>query len=319
MRNQVSARRRWDFRIVETVVARAPESAEHGAASATARARESRQGSLPLPVGSRWARLTLDGLAACGSFGTVYRAFDPRTRIQVALKLANASVPDARLNLRLLEEAARLSRVQHPSVVKIYGVAERRGRVGLCMEFLDGRTLDRVLRDEGLLGAIELVRIGHELCQALDAIHEAGLVHGDIKPQNVIRLGTGRVVVIDFGSASEASRPARSGTPLYLAPEVLDGGTPSAASDLYSLGVLLFHLASGDYPVRGDSIEALTRARRFVRPLRAVRPDLPDDLCQVIDRALRGNPRTRFRSAIVMQRALARVLSGSLERVAGAA
>jgi len=283
----------------------------------------SRQSDLPLPVGSRWGRLILQGPTARGSFGTVYRAFDPRLDVDVALKLPNSALPDDQLNGRLLQEAARLSRVGHRGVVKMYGAATKRCRAGLWMELLRGQTLDQVLRDDGPLIAVEVARIGRHLCAALHAIHAAGLVHGDLKPQNVVREGPGRVVVVDFGSACEISRPASSrhrltGTPLYLAPEVLIDGDTSVASDIYSLGVLLFHLASSEYPVQGDTVEELVAGfrRRNVRRLRVVRPDLPDDLCELVDGALRIDPRARFRSARDMQRALARVVVGSPSSVA---
>ena len=111
----------------------------------------------------------------------------------------------------------------------------------------------------------------------------------------------------------DVSRPARTlrritGTPLYLAPELMTDGAASIASDIYSLGVLLFHLASGSYPVLGDSVEELGAAhrRRNVRCLSDLQPDLPQELCQLVDRALRVDPRARYRSAGAMQRALGR-------------
>ena len=277
----------------------------------------------PLPVGARWGHLTLEASTACGSFGSVYRAFDRRLHADVALKLPNAARPDHQLNTRLLQEAHFLARVRHRGVVKMFGAAIKGRRAGLWMELLQGQTLDRILRDEGPLIVIEVARVGYELCAALQAIHAAGLVHGDIKPQNVIWEGSGRVVLIDFGSACEVSRPALSqrritGTPLYLAPEVMTDGTASVASDIYSLGVLLFHLASGDYPVQADSVEELADALGHgnVRRLKDVRPDLPDELCQLVDRSLRINPRDRYRDAGDMQRALARVMDRSQSSVA---
>jgi serine/threonine protein kinase len=271
---------------------------------------------LPLPLGSRWGHLALEECTAFGSFGTVYRAIDHRLHIDVALKLTNSARPSHDLDIRLLQEAARLSCVRHPGIVKMYGAAIKRGRAGLWMEFLHGRTLDDVLRDEGALDACEVARIGRDLCAALNVVHAAGLFHGDIKPQNVVREDSGRVVMIDFGSASELAVSTRSsrpltGTPLYVAPEVLNEGTTSVASDIYSLGVLLFHLASKTYPVRADTVEGLARALecRDVKRLKDVRSDLPDHLCQLVDRALNVDPRGRFRCAADMHHALARIAS----------
>lgn len=283
----------------------------------------------PFHIGSRWGHLTLKARVACGSFGTVYRARDDRLQVDVALKLPSTPLPDHQANVRLLQEARHLARVRHPGVVTLYGAATHARRAGLWMELLHGQTLERMLRAHGPLIAIEVARIGCDLCAALDAIHTAGLVHGDIKPQNVIWEDSGRVALIDFGSVCDVSRPARTlrritGTPLYLAPELMTDGAASIASDIYSLGVLLFHLASGSYPVLGDSVEELGAAhrRRNVRCLSDLQPDLPQELCQLVDRALRVDPRARYRSAGAMQRALGRLALGSpssVHVVAGAA
>lgn len=271
-----------------------------------------------LPVGCRWGHLRLQGRVAGGSFGTVYRAFDTQLRTDVALKLPSTGLPSHQLNTRLLEEAGRAARVQHAGVVKMHGTAIRNRRAGMWMELLHGRTLDRILRDEGPLRVSEAARIGCELCSALSAVHAAGLIHGDIKPQNVIREDDGRIVVIDFGSACEISRPTRTqrritGTPLYLAPEVMSDGAASVASDIYSVGVLLFHLASGDYPVPADSVDELAEAhaRRTLRRLKTVRPNLPDEFCQLVDRALNIDAHARYESADQMHSALSRVAAQS--------
>ncbi len=283
----------------------------------------------PFNIGSRWGHLTVKGRVACGSFGTVYRAFDERLRVEVALKVPSTPVPDRQANERLLQEARHLARVRHRGVVTLRGAATHGRRAGLWTEFLQGQTLDRILLAEGPLIASEVARVGGDLCAALDAIHAAGLVHGDIKPQNVIWEVSGRVVLIDFGSVCDVSRRARTrrritGTPLYLAPEVLTDGAPSIGSDIYSLGVLLFRLASGSYPVLGDTVEELAAAHRRgnVRRLRDLRPDLPHELCQLVDRALHADPRARYRSAGAMQRALRRLTLGSsslVDTIAGAA
>jgi eukaryotic-like serine/threonine-protein kinase len=274
-----------------------------------------------LHVGSRWGDLTLKARVACGSFGTVYRARDERLRVDVALKLPSTPLPDHQANVRLLQEARHLARVRHRGVVTLCGAATHGRRAGLWMELLHGRTLERILGADGPLNAIEVARIGCDLCGALDAIHAAGLVHGDIKPQNVIREDGGRVVLIDFGSVSEVSRPEQTprritGTPLYLAPELMADGAVSISSDIYSLGVLLFRLASRSYPVLGDSVEELAAAhrRRNVRRLRDLRPDLPHELCQMVDRALRFDPPARYQTAGGMQRALGRLAPPTMNR-----
>jgi serine/threonine-protein kinase len=167
------------------------------------------------------------------------------------------------------------------------------------MELVAGRTLDEIQRERGGLALPQVVRIGRELGAALDAVHAAGVVHGDLKPQNVmIERGTERVVLIDFGCSRAAAARTRSrvsGTPLYLAPELLSGGQPTPASDIYSLGVLLFRLITGDFPITAGDVAALAAAHRAggIQRLADVRPDLPAMVSRAVDRALSVVPEAR--------------------------
>jgi serine/threonine-protein kinase len=263
----------------------------------------------------RWGHLLLLDKIGEGTFGEVYRARDPWLDREVALKLVKpgVSIPAA----RILHEAQTLARVRHPNVVMVHGADMHDGRVGLWMEFVRGRTVGQVLASQGPFSASEAALIGQELCRALAAVHRAGLVHRDIKSQNVMRESGGRLVLMDFGAGElvegpQAARPA--GTPLYLAPEVLEGGQATVQADIYSLGVLLYHLATGTFPATGTSIEELRLAheRGALRRLRDVRPELPDTFVAVVDKALDHNPSRRFASAGDMQHALARVTSPGL-------
>ena len=168
-----------------------------------------------------------------GAFGDVYRARDALHR-DVALKLLrHVSGRSAEQQAaRILHEGRVLARVRHPSVVTVYGAEEHDGRVGLWMEFIEGRTLEALLRSQGSFGAREAALIGRELCRALAAVHGAGLVHRDIKAQNVMREAGGRLVLMDFGAGQIMQEEARTGgrvtgTPLYLAPELLRGAPAS--------------------------------------------------------------------------------------------
>ena len=180
------------------------------------------------------------------------------------------------------------------------------GEVGLSMELIEGKTLDEIVRDQGPFSASEASLIGMDLCRALAAVHGAGLLHGDVKAHNVMRANGGRTMLMDFGAGRELSiEPAApgsdfAGTPIYLAPEVFAGASRTTASDIYSLGVLLYFLVTGSYPVEGAT---RTEIRRFHdqrgsrRPLRDLRPDLPDGFIRVVERALAEDPRQRFESA----------------------
>jgi hypothetical protein len=159
--------------------------------------------------------------------------------------------------------------------------------------------------------------IGVDLSRALAAVHGESVVHGDIKARNVMRAEGGRTVLMDFGSARDLRRDEEddghptTGTPLYIAPEVFAGGPPTKASDIYSLGVLLYFLTTGAYPVGGTTASDVERrhaegARR--KPLRDVRPDLPHAFIQVVDRALAQKPEDRHQSAGELESDLTKAL-----------
>ena len=262
----------------------------------------------------QWGPLEVAELVGRGTYGDVYRAHDPRLDRPVALKLLRYPETDrTRIESAAIEEGRLLARVRHPNVVTVHG-AERVGdRVGVWMEFIDGPTLEQELATRGRFSADELVAVGTALCGALNAAHRAGLLHRDLKAQNVMRDADERIVLTDFGTgralADRASRHELVGTPVYLAPEVLDGGPTSVRSDVYSLGVLLHHLATGSFPVRASSTDALRDAHR--RGLRTTvgdeRPDLPPRLASIIDRATAPDEDTRFESAAAFELAMASV------------
>ena len=248
-----------------------------------------------------WGHLNLLQLVGRGAFGEVYRAHDTRLDRDVALKLLSSTAGETRTSA-VIEEGRLLARIRHPNVVTIYG-AERRGdHVGLWMEFVNGRTLEQLLRQGKDFTVAETVDIGNQLCHALTAVHDAGLLHRDIKSQNVMLADGGRVVLMDFGAGwdvNRSSRAALAGTPLYLAPEVLAGGEPTIRSDIYALGVLLYHLLTGSYPVAARTIEDLRRAHARAErvDMRSVRPEVPRALARIIERAIDLRPERRHDSA----------------------
>ena len=165
-------------------------------------------------------------------------------------------------------------------------------------------------------GATEAINVGIELCRALAAVHAVGVLHGDIKAHNVVRRDGGQIVLVDFGASRFRSAEAvrgndMIGTPVYLAPEVLSGEPRSAASDVYSLGVLLFHLVTNNYPVyAGNHASFLDAHKSGARQnLRDLRADLPDGFIQVIDRATAAEPKDRFASAGAFESALVQLLA----------
>jgi TolB-like protein/Tfp pilus assembly protein PilF/tRNA A-37 threonylcarbamoyl transferase component Bud32 len=245
-----------------------------------------------------WGHMLLLDKVGEGAFGEVYRARDAWLDREVALKLMK---PDAASRLpvtRLIAEARALARIRHPNVVTVHGADIHDGRVGLWMDFVHGSTLAEIVAGRGAFSGAEAAVIGEELCRAVAAVHAGGLVHRDIKAQNVMREPGGRVVLMDFGAGH---------TPLYLAPELLAGRDASAASDIYAVGVLLYFLVTTSFPVQGTSIEGILRAhaRGERRSLSEARPDLADAFIAVVERALDPDPARRFGSAREMQDALA--------------
>ena len=264
-----------------------------------------------------WAHFRLIELIGEGGFGFVYRARDTKLQTDVALKLVD--LPGGR-ELRpgvALKEARLLARVRHTNVVTVHGADIVDGRVGIWMQLIEGQTLSTLLRSHGPFGAQEAALIGVDLCRALAAVHAADLVHGDVKTRNVMRESGGRTVLMDFGTGRDLSalrlhgaRDAAAGTPLYLAPEVFDGQPQSKVTDAYSLGVLLYHLVTNSYPVKGQTQAEVEQAhRRNERVnLRDARPDLPPSFVALVERALTRDPRERFQTAGAFESALAEFL-----------
>ena len=266
------------------------------------------------PLGA-WGGFELLEQIGQGSFGVVYRARDVRLDREVALKLLTRTTAVNEAGNRVVAEGRLLARLRHPNVITVYGADVIDGVVGISMELLAGRTLEQELVDRGPISAREAALVGLDLCRALAAVHRAGLVHRDVKPHNVMREAGGRTVLMDFGAGRDTERARRdlstAGTPLYMAPEVLDGATATAVSDLYSLGVLLFKLVTSELPVTADSLDELRRAHALGRRrrLRDVRPDLPSSFIKAIEGATATDPAARTQTAADLEHALEAVLS----------
>ena len=265
------------------------------------------ESSVPTPAPARnWRHIVLFESIGSGAFGTVYRGWDPTLDREVAIKLFRSNGGGISSPL---EEGRHLARVRHSNVVTVYGADRDGEEAGIWMEYIDGQTLARMVRENGPLSAREVGGIGVDLCRALAALHSAGLLHRDIKAQNVMREVGGRIVLMDFSGAqaiAENARQVTSGTPLYMAPEVLEHGNATFASDVYSLGVLLFFLLSGRLPVEGSTLPDLRRAHAAGqrRRLRDLRPDLPESIVRVVERAIVTDPSQRYQTAGEFEHAL---------------
>lgn len=259
-----------------------------------------------------WGRLQLLEIVGQGAFGNVYRAWDPVLSRQVALKLMNTKALAMEGGKeRVLEEARMLARVEHPNVARIYGVDEEGEQLGIWMEFVQGTDLSNVALERGRMDAEEVARIGVQLCEALHAVHAANVIHKDVKPQNVMRLTDGRILLMDFGAGSRRRiregelEHVVTGTPRYMAPEIFLREKATPQSDIYSLGVTLYTLVTGEFPVEGTLPEIMQGHRRGERTLLRDREDqLPSAFVDVVDRAIASDRTQRFASAEEMGRAL---------------
>jgi tetratricopeptide (TPR) repeat protein/tRNA A-37 threonylcarbamoyl transferase component Bud32 len=256
-----------------------------------------------------WGHLKIVERIGRGASATVYRAWDPRLDREVAVKIMPAPRPwDDTAASSIIEEGRLLARVRHPNVAAIHGAEQIDNQVGLTMEFVRGRTLEERLRSGHRFEAAEAISIGIQLCSALSAVHQAGLLHRDVKATNIIQTETGRVVLMDFGTGRDLDDDGVSdltGTPLYLAPEVFLGEAATTRSDIYSVGVVLYRLVTGSYPTQAGTIDEMRAAheRREHVSLRA-RPGVPQFLVDVIERALQPDEARRHLGADAMGEAL---------------
>ena len=282
--------------------------------------------SIPLPF--TWGHLEVREKIGDGAFGEVYRALDTRLRCDVALKLLSLSrAGSKRAADQFIGEARMLAQVRSQHVVTVHGADVHQGRPGLWTDLIRGQTLEQIITIAGQRSDREAVTIGVALCQALSAIHKKGLVHRDVKTQNVMREeASGSIVLMDFGAAA-AFLPdelgAREGgdsvygTPLAVAPEVLAGAKATPSSDIYSLGVLLYRLVTRRYPVDASTFRELEDQHRAGKrqPLRDARPDLPADFVNVVERALEADPARRYASVGAMERALLACQNGVIDPI----
>jgi serine/threonine-protein kinase len=261
-----------------------------------------------------WGSFELLERIGHGSFGEVYRAWDSRLDREVALKLLKQNDPAHVLDgSRAVQEGRLLARVRHEGVVTVYGADVIDGVVGIWMEFIRGRTLDALVGEHGPLSATDAAAVGVTLSLALGAVHRAGLIHRDVKAQNVMRDDDGRIVLMDFGTGQEiAGAPAGelTGTPVYVAPEVLAGIPADAQSDVYSLGVLLFYLVTGTYPFVAPSVAELRQAhaRQERQGLEDLRPELPRDFVDIVERATALDRVDRFQTVASLEEGLSSML-----------
>jgi uncharacterized protein (TIGR03067 family) len=242
-----------------------------------------------------------------GGMGAVLRAFDEKLHRVVALKvMAGEIAGSVAARKRFSREAKAAAAVVHDHIVPIHAIDDAGPVPYLVMQFIDGKSLQQKIDDEGSLEVKEILRIGMQIASGLAAAHKQGLVHRDIKPANILlENGIQRVKITDFGlaravdDASLSQTGAVAGTPQYMSPEQADGKPVDHRSDLFSLGSVLYAMCTGRPPFRADSTVATLKrvCEQTPRPIRELNPDIPERLCATIDKLLAKNPAERFQSA----------------------
>lgn len=252
-----------------------------------------------------------------GSMGVVYLGRDLETGAMVAVKVMALSSECAPVELgeameRFLLGAEAAGRLKHPNIVTVHEAGQDQGLAYVAMELLKGRDLSSCTRPDNLLPLPQLLSIGARVAEALAYAHRLNVVHRDIKPGNILwEPESDTVKVTDFGIAQVADPSTNRsgvilGTPSYMSPEQLAARRIEGRSDLYSLGVTLYHLACGRLPFEGDSMAQLVYRVRNDPPanILRVRPDLPPGIVQVIYRAMMKMPEQRYRDGEEMAGAL---------------
>ena len=267
--------------------------------------------------GSRLGAYEIIAAAGSGGMGEVYRAHDPRLKRDVAIKVlpqAVAANPERRQ--RLEREAQAIAALNHPNIVTIYSVEEAEGVPFLTMEFVDGKSLAELIPRNGMV--IEtFLRHAIPIVDAIGAAHQRGITHRDLKPANIMVAGDGRIKVLDFGlaklrepnalTAQLSSLPTGGltgsgeilGTVAYMSPEQAEGKPVDDRSDIFSLGIVLYEMATGERPFRGETAVSILSSiiKDTARPVDELNRVLPRDIARIIRRALAKDPERRYQSA----------------------
>jgi hypothetical protein len=251
-------------------------------------------------------RFVVEEQLGAGGMGAVYRARDEQLGETVALKvIAGAGLLDPAAADRFRREASAARRISHANIVRIHDIGEEHGMLFLSMEYISGTSLAALIQRHGTLPFAQLRTIVSQICKGMQAAHEAGVVHRDLKPGNILIDEAQQVKIIDFGLARQPHLEGMTatgmilGTPEYMAPEQIRGRAVDPRTDIYALGAVMYHAMVGHPPFRGDSPISVgfAHCNEELDPPNAVKPDIPPAWSQLVVTAMAKDPSQRFDSA----------------------
>jgi hypothetical protein len=255
--------------------------------------------SFEFQVPARFGHFMLLQLLGAGGMGGVYRARDEGLNREVAIKVMLKSLGDDPQFVETFQrEAQAAARLNHPHIAQIYSFGQEKGQPYIAMELVSGGSLDKMMAEQGPLDPTVVIHVGAQVAEGLREAAEAGMVHGDVKPENILFDNEKNAKLVDFGLSAMASGPGNDvwGTPYYIAPEKVRRQKSDFRSDIYSLGGTLYHAIAGVPPFEGEDATAVVKAR-FDGPPKAlhdIRGGVPAEVEELVGRMLEVEPQTRF-------------------------
>jgi serine/threonine-protein kinase len=261
-------------------------------------------------VGKKLGKYEITAKIGQGGMAIVYKAIDTTLQRTVALKVMLPHLStDAGFVKRFQQEAITAANLKHPHIVTIYEVGEQDSIYYIAMEYVPGRTLQQIIKKEGVLSLERTVKLFNQIADALTYAHRQGLIHRDIKPSNILVDTEDNVTLTDFGIAKAAqyvtivTGPGRlMGTPQYMSPEHAEGKELDHRSDIYALGVVLYEMLTGKVPFSGETPTPILYAHVYKKPPppRHLNPKIPKSVERVTLKALAKRPAMRYQSAVEM-------------------
>ncbi len=242
-----------------------------------------------------------------GGMALVFEAHDQLLERRVAIKLLRKDYSGiSGFRERFLQEARSAANLTHPNIVAVYDFGIDSGEAFIVMELADGQDLKTILQSGRVFSVSECLDLGVQICSGLGYAHRAGIVHCDVKPQNIILTQDKVAKITDFGIARAISTPTPTessdvvwGSPHYMAPELVDGAIPTPQADVYSIGAVLYELLTGTPPFQGETVDEILEQQKATAPnsISALKPEVPQELEFVILKSLSKEPSSRYRTA----------------------